>query len=96
MLHNASMPAPGRCLCAFGSMLSEVQSRFTPCKRAFFVAWLGDSEITPTRPWRVGVKLRYPLNVGGYFPFSYLENGSIKIARSLGVRAAGGKPKWSL
>ena len=36
------------------------------------------------------------LYVGGYFPFSYLENGSIKIARSLGVRAAGGKPKWSL
>jgi hypothetical protein len=36
------------------------------------------------------------LDVGGYFPFSYLENGSIKIARSLGVRAAGGKPKWSL
>ena len=64
MLHNASMPAPGRCLCAFGSMLSEVQSRFTPCKRAFFVAWLGDSEITPTRPWRVGVKLRYPLLLG--------------------------------
>ena len=36
------------------------------------------------------------LDVGGHFPFSYLENGSIKIARSLGVRAAGGKPKWSL
>ena len=36
------------------------------------------------------------LNVGGYFPFSYLENGSIKNARSLGVRAASGKPKWSL
>jgi hypothetical protein len=36
------------------------------------------------------------LYVGGYFPFSYLENGSIKIARSLGVRTAGGKPKWSL
>ena len=36
------------------------------------------------------------LYVGGYFPFSYQENGSIKIARSLGVRVAGGKPKWSL
>jgi hypothetical protein len=36
------------------------------------------------------------LKVGGYFPFSYLENGSIKNARSLGVRAASGKPKWSL
>jgi superfamily II DNA helicase RecQ len=35
-------------------------------------------------------------HVGGYFPFSYLENGLIKIAWSLGVRAAGGKPKWSL
>jgi hypothetical protein len=33
------------------------------------------------------------LYVGGYFPFSYLENGSIKIARSLGVRAAGGETK---
>jgi len=64
VLHNASMPAPGRCLCAFGSILSEEQSRFTSCKRAFFVAWLGDSEITPTRPWRVGVKLRYPLLLG--------------------------------
>ena len=34
-----------------------------------------------------------PLYVGGYFPFSYLENGSIKKARSQGVSAAGGKPK---
>jgi hypothetical protein len=33
------------------------------------------------------------LYVGGYFPFSYLENGSIKIARSLGVSAAGGETK---
>lgn len=40
-----------------------------------------------------GTKVLY---VGGYFPFSYLENVSIKVARSLGVRAAGGKPKWSL
>ena len=43
---------------------SEEQSRFTPCKPAFFVAWHGDSEITPTRPWRVGVKSRYPLLLG--------------------------------
>ncbi len=33
--------------------------------------------------------LRVKLDVGGYFPFSYLENGSIKIARSLGVRLPG-------
>jgi hypothetical protein len=39
---------------------------------------------------------RISLNIGGHVPFSYLENGSIKNARSLGVRAASGKPKWSL
>jgi hypothetical protein len=39
---------------------------------------------------------RVTLLVGGHFPFSYMENGSIKNARSLGVRAASGKPKWSL
>ena len=33
------------------------------------------------------------LRIGLYFPFSYLENGSIKIARSLGVRDDDGKPK---
>ena len=33
------------------------------------------------------------LKIGLYFPFSYLENGSIKIARSLGVRDDDGKPK---
>ena len=38
-------------------------------------------------------KALFRLRIGLYFPFSYLENGSIKIARSLGVRDDDGKPK---
>ena len=86
-------PSDG-CLCACNWFLVlALALNVCHLMRATAVAWSNAVDLynSNTGAWSTA-----QLYVGGYFPFSYLENGSIKIARSLGVRAAGGKPKWSL